>query len=783
MNQEEIQQAARDETLVPTAKRVKISSTNMRIDPTLTQKEETFQVIKKTTSYEFDLADKKCKVDVELFKKILGIYLRVPIEDFIVPSSEESLINFLYELGYKGQINKLARLSSGLNTIKDDGVIQRLKFVNKCKDFQEIRRAIPDTMLTDEIKQSEAYKAFITYSIGLISPKKTRGKSIRKTEAEIAKEESRLYETHECLVTVKPTCVDEYDESGGEAANGLTERRRPSGVAFRDNLNGLKDDSHQSDDEYVNEGDITWLSTDEEEKGNEDNDDKGIYIKETDDERADSDNEDQAMTDAYKNVAEKLEEKKAMKKRKQADDDQAQEDQVEDHADTKINSLLDVQIQQEIHPVLSAPLLDVLVSVIPPLTTTTTTPTPLITPLPTPPIIITTQPVTSPLPATKAPDAQSPLLETRTAVLQGVSTLEKDVKELKKFDHTTEYKQKDILFKMMMASKSYEKHLAHKKLYDALIHSLFMDEDDMDKAAAVADLSTKVKRKHDDQDKEPTTGSDQRMEMKKAKGQEKIINHQINILHPRNPLKLKPDDEAAPNTDDALKNNWFKQPSRPTTPDPEWNECQVIDDRLKQTWFNDMASTQKYPLTFSELMATPIDFFKFAKNQLKLDKITKEVLVGPTNPKGDKCLFDLSKPLPLKGRPVKILSVVRVKVHKQFSYGYLDEIVQKFFHLDGDVIIDLAVTLRMFTKRIVIQKRVKDVQLGVESYLKKLNIPNPQKDFLTISAKEPYTSSLDLSGVIYEDSNNQKRLMRADDLYKFLDGTLKLVRDILHHRL
>nr|GFC56516.1 hypothetical protein [Tanacetum cinerariifolium] len=103
----EIQQAGRDETLVPTAERVKISSTNMRIDPTMTQKEETFQVvldlikaspcynaflvtadvpeiymqefwftikkIKKTTSYEFDLADKKCKVDVELFRMILGI--------------------------------------------------------------------------------------------------------------------------------------------------------------------------------------------------------------------------------------------------------------------------------------------------------------------------------------------------------------------------------------------------------------------------------------------------------------------------------------------------------------------------------------------------------------------------------------------------------------------------------------------------------------------------------------------------------------------------------------
>nr|GFA12662.1 hypothetical protein [Tanacetum cinerariifolium] len=37
---------------------------------------------------------------------------------------------------------------------------------------------------------------------------------------------------------------------------------------------GSKDDSHQSNDEHVNEGDITWLTTDEEEKGNEYDDDK-----------------------------------------------------------------------------------------------------------------------------------------------------------------------------------------------------------------------------------------------------------------------------------------------------------------------------------------------------------------------------------------------------------------------------------------------------------------------------------------------------------------------------
>ncbi|GKA45517.1 hypothetical protein Tco_0738313, partial [Tanacetum coccineum] len=31
------------------------------------------------------------------------------------------------------------------------------------------------------------------------------------------------------------------------------------------------------------------------------------------------------------------------------------------------------------------------------------------------------------------------------------------------------------------------------------------------------------------------------------------------------------DGEAAPYTDNAPNNNWFKQPPRPPTPDPEWN--------------------------------------------------------------------------------------------------------------------------------------------------------------------------------------------------------------------
>ncbi|GJU93213.1 hypothetical protein Tco_1317969 [Tanacetum coccineum] len=197
----------------------------------------------------------------------------------------------------------------------------------------------------------------------------------------------------------------------------------------------------------------------------------------------------------------------------------------------------------------------------------------------------------------------------------------------------------------------------------------------------------------------------------------------------------------------------------------------VNDDDQPQddTWFNNLLTIEKDPLTFDDLMATPIDFTKFAMNHLKKDKITKANLVGPvykllkgtcrscieleykieqwylaltdkldsTNLEGDRCPYDLRKPLPLQGTPsyltipvnfffnndieylktgntkrkyaasitktkaarlsrhevystMKILSVIRLKVDKQFGYSYLEEIVvrradrQEYTFKEGD---------------------------------------------------------------------------------------------------
>ncbi|GJS46320.1 hypothetical protein Tco_0596441 [Tanacetum coccineum] len=257
-----------------------------------------------------------------------------------------------------------------------------------------------------------------------------------------------------------------------------------------------------------------------------------------------------------------------------------------------------------------------------------------------------------------------------------------------------------------------------------------------------------------------------------------------------------------------------------------------------------MVSAVKDLLTFDELMATPIDFSKYAINRLKIDNLTQAYLVGPVyqllkgtctsnieleynmeecfkaltnkldwnNPEGDRCPFDLTKPLPLKDPEkkyttsitktkaaqyeIKILSVVSVSVKKLHGYGHLEEIVvrradrqlykfkecdfvdlhlndiedmlllyvqHKLFHLDGSDIVDFIVALNLFKRSLIIKRRVKDLQLGVE-------------------IKELYTPSFNPPEAVYEDLNKQKRVMRADDLYKFFDRTLKTVRDELHHR-
>ncbi|GKD30839.1 hypothetical protein Tco_1241617 [Tanacetum coccineum] len=111
-----VQQVAFDNALVAPDNRVQIGICNMRIDPTKTLKEPTYQFchtitkIKNSSSYKFKLDKKKCKIDVEVFRDILQICPRLPNQEFDAPPSDEEIVTFIKELGYKGDIKSVTKV-------------------------------------------------------------------------------------------------------------------------------------------------------------------------------------------------------------------------------------------------------------------------------------------------------------------------------------------------------------------------------------------------------------------------------------------------------------------------------------------------------------------------------------------------------------------------------------------------------------------------------------------------------------------------------------------------
>ncbi|GJS45202.1 hypothetical protein Tco_0595323 [Tanacetum coccineum] len=268
----------------------------------------TIKKVKDSESYEFLLANKKYIVDAEVFRKILDICPRVEGEEFTPVQDDDDTLTFLTDLGYKGPLYKHTNIENvnyleliwedfafqidqrkekksrrktmpfprftkviinhflkqhksltnlkyqHYHTIKDDGIVSRLKFVRIGEDYHEYRLAIPDVMLNDTIIQSESYNMFIEYSTeSEPEPAKKRmasrrvvkkkvtiladdniildpevalklGKSISITEAEEEEAARQVPSTHARIVT----------ESVPEPAKKKTDSRGTRSVVIQD---------------------------------------------------------------------------------------------------------------------------------------------------------------------------------------------------------------------------------------------------------------------------------------------------------------------------------------------------------------------------------------------------------------------------------------------------------------------------------------------------------------------------------------------------------------------
>ncbi|GKE08899.1 hypothetical protein Tco_1412450 [Tanacetum coccineum] len=311
----------------------------------------------------------------------------------------------------------------------------------------------------------------------------------------------------------------------------------------------------------------------------------------------------------------------------------------------------------------------------------------------------------------------------------------------------------------MENNKSIDRSVLQKNLYKALVDAY---ESDKDIFASYGDSVTLKRRRDDgDEDEEPFTGSNRGSKRRRA--------------------RKETESTSAPK----------EKTSKSTGRSKEGTLTRIEDPRE----------------SFNELMETPLDFSAFVLNRLKVDTLTLELLAGPTfelmkgsckslleleyfleevckattdqldwnNPEGQESARDVYS-------RHRILTVTKLKIVEWHNYKHLEWItirrdddklytfkegdykrlclqdiedmllplVQgKLTNLNIEEHLALGVSLRMFTRSIVIRRRT------------------------------PYTTYSNPKGIIYHNKDKKNRLMRIDELHKFSDGTLNDVQSAL----
>ncbi|GJT58259.1 hypothetical protein Tco_0993313 [Tanacetum coccineum] len=335
-------------------------------------------------------------------------------------------------------------------------------------------------------------------------------------------------------------------------------------------------------------------------------------------------------------------------------------------------------------------------------------------------------------------------------------------------DFATCFELKKIRLEKLEKSKSYRVAEAHRNLYDALVKSYQLDKDLFDSYGKAYHL----KRSHEDKDKDEDPPAEPDQGLKKRKTSKDV--------EPPRSYKLKDSQSSSSKGTKSLPKSSRKSVQ------VEEPMFETADTEMPQDQGEDMAYVMNHlkinNLTQQHLVGPTFNLLKgTCKSRVKLEYHFEECYkvvtdhLDWTNLEGHQHVFNLSKPLPLievQGRQKK---KNYVKVIKKYNYRYLEEIEvqrddntlykfkegdflnlnlrdikdmllllvqKKISNLERDVIFDLNVALWIFTRSIVILKRVEDLQLGVKSYQKKTNITKHETFRSDISKLTPTLTSV-----------------------------------------
>ncbi|GJX69442.1 hypothetical protein Tco_0305169 [Tanacetum coccineum] len=340
------------------------------------------------------------------------------------------------------------------------------------------------------------------------------------------------------------------------------------------------------------------------------------------------------------------------------------------------------------------------------------------------------------------------------------------------------------LLNRIHSNKSNETHTTYQQLYDTLYESITLDQQPLNAQDSEPSFH---KRSHDNQD--PPNNC----EGKNKKKRQKDVGEPSSISSRRN-KSPHPNPEWFPNKSGLAKRRttWFDLLLKS---DIDQNENHILGPSTVAIEKKIKAIIQKDELTIADLEGAGLerlkqmDFFK-----AKMSTRTEGSVYSD----------------------LRIKSVVRVVVKKKWGYGfltsfvvrrsddkeykfsyvdlsrlslndvedmYLFQVQDKLYHLLLEFVKDFNNALFLFIRRVVIQNRVEDIQLGVESYQQTLNLTKPMMFFEGIDQKISFTMCGTHKGVVYLNQHNVKSFMKLSEVKKFCDGTLMKIRENLIHML
>nr|GEY00439.1 hypothetical protein [Tanacetum cinerariifolium] len=191
----------------------------------------------------------------------------------------------------------------------------------------------------------------------------------------------------------------------------------------------------------------------------------------------------------------------------------------------------------------------------------------------------------------------------------------------------------------MEGNKSIQRSYEQRNLYKAFVDAYEADKTILE---SYGDTAILKRRRGDDDDQEgPSTGSDRGSKRRREGGEPESAS---NPSEPATRSASRSTTGTQSRQMSASETAFAEEPvqttcqmdeppylpRKPSTPDRNWNKTLSVVQGSAQTWISELAKQADSRSSFNELLDTLIDFSNFIINRLYVDTLTPELLAGPT---------------------------------------------------------------------------------------------------------------------------------------------------------